>query len=186
MWAVSESAMPLTNFVKGTLGACVSVGEQCEQTDHLSGKIVLRTWHPHRMHFFCLWASSSLLPWTDSPFGSAVHIAHLLTELQGWSTGALGVGSEAHSRSTLGQQCRNSPWNTRMGLSHVLEHGDSMMAVGRTVLARCAGPAVLLLGWAQPGMLPRTQLGGAAVPCPVRRVNVMGAQSRISHNFSFK
>lgn len=37
MWAVSESAMPLTNLVKGTLGACVSVGEQCEQTDHLLG-----------------------------------------------------------------------------------------------------------------------------------------------------
>lgn len=49
--------------------------------------------------------------------------------------GHSGVGSKAHSRSTLGQQCRNSPWNTRMGLSHVLEHGDSMMVVGRTVLA---------------------------------------------------
>lgn len=43
MWAVSESAMPLTNLVKGTSDACVSVGEQCEQTDHLSGKMLLRT-----------------------------------------------------------------------------------------------------------------------------------------------
>lgn len=41
----------------------------------------------------CLWASSNLVPWTDSPFGLAVSIAHLLIQLQGWSTGELRLTS---------------------------------------------------------------------------------------------
>lgn len=45
MWAVNESAMPLTNLVKGNWRASVSVGEQCEQTDHHLAKIFLYLCH---------------------------------------------------------------------------------------------------------------------------------------------
>lgn len=79
-------------------GSFVSFGEQWGQTDHSLGKMVLRTWHPHWMYFFfvfelALCTSSSLVPWTDSPFGSAVSIAHLLIQFQGWSTGELRLTS---------------------------------------------------------------------------------------------
>lgn len=90
MWAVSESAMPQQTLWK-ELRVLVSL-----LVSSVNKQIISQAkccWGPD-IHteciFFCLWASSSLLPWTGSPFGSAVHIAHLLTELQGWSTGALG------------------------------------------------------------------------------------------------
>lgn len=55
-----------------------------------------------------------------------------------------------------------------------------MMAVGRAALTPCAAPRV---GPAR-GAAPRSAVG-SALPCPARRVNVMGAQSTISQNFSF-
>lgn len=98
MWAVNESARPLTNLVKGILGALsllVSSGDKqiipwarwCWGPDILTECIFFFVFE------LALCTSSSLVPWTDSPFGSAVSIAHLLIQFQGWSTGELRLTS---------------------------------------------------------------------------------------------
>lgn len=137
--------------------------------------------HTECLFFFCLWICCSLVAWTSSPFGSGVNIAHLLIELQGCSPGALRGWLKSpfqiHTRPAVRSSRGTQGW-----VWDVLEHGDRMMAFGGAALAPCAGPAVLLPGWAQPGVLPHAQLWVAAVPCPARRVNVMAAQ----HNFSFQ